>query len=151
MRHEFEDLGRRVMLLNGRQLDHVQLILLGIRDVTTEYQAGLALRESEAQYRTLVQNLHDYAILMLDPFGIIRHWSGGATRMTGYSPEEAIGKHVSLIYPREQVESGSVNAELEEARNTGAHEREGWQLRRTASASGGTKSSRRFERTTDAS
>jgi two-component system CheB/CheR fusion protein len=34
VRHEFEDLGERVMLINGRRLDHVQLILLGIRDIT---------------------------------------------------------------------------------------------------------------------
>ncbi len=32
--HEFEDLGLRVMLINARQLDHTQLILLGIRDIT---------------------------------------------------------------------------------------------------------------------
>ena len=38
--HEFEDLGRRVMLLNGRRLDHVQLILLGIRDVTEQHAAA---------------------------------------------------------------------------------------------------------------
>src|SRR3954454_17354990 len=101
------------MKLNARRLDHVQLILIGIRDVTAEQHAATALRASEAQFRTLVQNLHDYAILMLDPAGIIRHWSEGATRMTGYSPEEAIGKNVALIYPREQVESGAVEAELE--------------------------------------
>ncbi|HEX8915327.1 MAG TPA: PAS domain S-box protein, partial [Humisphaera sp.] len=43
--HEFETLGRRVMLVNGRRLDHVQLILLGIRDVTE-------LRATEARERT---------------------------------------------------------------------------------------------------
>lgn len=32
--HEFEQIGRKTMLLNGRRLDHVQLILLGIDDIT---------------------------------------------------------------------------------------------------------------------
>jgi two-component system CheB/CheR fusion protein len=32
--HDFETIGHRVMLVNARQLDHVQLVLLGIRDVT---------------------------------------------------------------------------------------------------------------------
>ncbi len=34
VRHAFEDLGERVMLLNARRLDKVQRILLGIRDIT---------------------------------------------------------------------------------------------------------------------
>jgi two-component sensor histidine kinase/PAS domain-containing protein len=32
--HNFETLGRRIMLLNGRRVDHLQLILLAIEDVT---------------------------------------------------------------------------------------------------------------------
>ena len=35
--HDFNDLGRRVMLLNGRRLDHQKLILLGVRDVTEQH------------------------------------------------------------------------------------------------------------------
>jgi two-component sensor histidine kinase/PAS domain-containing protein len=34
VRHEFEDIGERVMILNGRRLDHLNLILLAIEDVT---------------------------------------------------------------------------------------------------------------------
>ncbi|MFN8440166.1 MAG: CheR family methyltransferase [Caldilineaceae bacterium] len=36
--HTFEQLGRRVMLVNGRRLDHVQLILLAITDITERKQ-----------------------------------------------------------------------------------------------------------------
>lgn len=38
--HDFESIGRRVMLLNGRRLDHVQLILLSIEDITERKRAG---------------------------------------------------------------------------------------------------------------
>jgi light-regulated signal transduction histidine kinase (bacteriophytochrome) len=34
MEHTFETIGRRTMLVNARRLDHVQLILLGLRDIT---------------------------------------------------------------------------------------------------------------------
>src|SRR3546814_683701 len=32
--HGFEEIGRRIMLLNGRRLDHLDLIVLAIEDIT---------------------------------------------------------------------------------------------------------------------
>ncbi|PDT47727.1 MULTISPECIES: PAS domain-containing protein [Sinorhizobium] len=49
--HEFETIGRRIVILNGRRLDHLDLILLAIRDVTQQ-------RLLEAQQRTLMGELH---------------------------------------------------------------------------------------------
>ncbi len=46
--HEFEDLGRRVMLLNARRLDHVQLILLVIDDITDREQVEALRAAKEA-------------------------------------------------------------------------------------------------------
>jgi signal transduction histidine kinase len=43
--HTFEEIGHRVMLLNGRRLDNVQLILLVITDVTKHKQSEEALRQ----------------------------------------------------------------------------------------------------------
>lgn len=37
--HDFEDIGPRVMLLNARQIDHIQLILLAIEDATERKNA----------------------------------------------------------------------------------------------------------------
>ena len=48
--HQFEGIGRRIMLLNGRRLDHLDLILLAIRDVTEQ-------RKMEAQQQTLMGEL----------------------------------------------------------------------------------------------
>lgn len=45
--HEFEDLGKRTMLLNARRLDHLQLILLVIVDITDRKQAEEALRAAK--------------------------------------------------------------------------------------------------------
>ena len=39
------------------------------------------------------------AIVVSDPDGIIRLWNGGATRMFGYSAEEAVGRDLDLIIP----------------------------------------------------
>ena len=45
--HDFAEIGHRVMLVNARRLDHVQLILLGIRDITEKKQAEEELREAK--------------------------------------------------------------------------------------------------------
>lgn len=48
--HEFEGIGRRIMLLNGRRLDHLNLIILAIRDITER-------REHERRQRALMGEL----------------------------------------------------------------------------------------------
>lgn len=50
--HDFESIGRRFMLVNARRLDHVQLILLGVRDIT-------GLREAEESLSRLAKSLED--------------------------------------------------------------------------------------------
>jgi two-component system CheB/CheR fusion protein len=65
--HNFQTIGERVMLLNGRRLDHVQHILLAIEDVTERRQAELLLRQitsrltlaEQAERRRISQILHD--------------------------------------------------------------------------------------------
>ena len=39
------------------------------------------------------------AIVVSDPDGIIRLWNNGATRMFGYSADEAMGRDLDLIIP----------------------------------------------------
>ncbi len=45
--HEFEEIGHRVMLISARQLDHVQLVLLGIRDITESRLGELELHAAK--------------------------------------------------------------------------------------------------------
>ena len=47
VQHDFEQIGRRTMLVSGRRLDHVQLTLLGIRDVTEQKQSEVDLRATK--------------------------------------------------------------------------------------------------------
>ena len=61
------------------------------RDVTIEREAELRLRASEERFRTLVQNIRDYAIVGLDVDGGITEWTDGAARVIGYTGKSAIG------------------------------------------------------------
>lgn len=55
--HSFETIGPRVMMLNGRRLDHEQLILLAIEDVTVRDRTERLLRQSEARLASVLAHL----------------------------------------------------------------------------------------------
>jgi hypothetical protein len=80
--------------------------------------------------RLLVESLVDYAVLMLDTDGVIRSWSAGAERVNGYTADEVIGRHVSILYTPDARQSGHPEEELRLARQHGRYEEEGWRLRK---------------------
>lgn len=100
------------------------------RDLTERREAEKALRQSEEQFRILVDGVTDYAIYMLDPTGKVISWNAGAERIKGYTPDEIIGDHFSRFYPPEEVEVGAPASALSIAREAGRFEKEGWRLRK---------------------
>jgi PAS domain S-box-containing protein len=88
---------------------------------------------SEDRFRLLVQSVRDYAIFLLDPKGRIASWNEGAQLIKGYRPDEIIGRHFSVFYPSEAVETGFPQYELEVAAATGRFEDEGWRIRKDGS------------------
>jgi PAS domain S-box-containing protein len=100
------------------------------RDLSQRRLAEEALRESEERFRLLIQGVRDYAIFMVDPTGIITTWNAGAERIKGYTADEIIGKHFSIFYTPEDLESGKPARELEIAARTGVYEEEGERIRK---------------------
>ena len=56
------------------------------RDLTERKSGRGGLRQSQEQFRLLVQGVTDYAIYMLDPEGRVTNWNLGAQRIKGYLP-----------------------------------------------------------------
>ncbi|MGW9947676.1 PAS domain S-box-containing protein [Rhizobium leguminosarum] len=103
------------------------------RDLTERRAAEQTIRQSEEQFRRLVQGVSDYAIYMLDPNGNVSSWNFGAERIKGYRPQEIIGRHFSTFYTPEDRAAGLPETALSLARAEGRFEREGWRVRKDGS------------------
>jgi len=92
-----------------------------------------ALRESQEQYRMLLDGIEDYAIFMMDPQGRIVSWNAGAQRIKGYKADEIIGRNFSCFFPPESVERGRPEEILRMTAASGRHEEQGMRVRKDGS------------------
>lgn len=99
-------------------------------DITQRIQTERALRQSQENYRMLVEASIDYAIIMIDADGIIMSWNAGAEKVLGLSPAEAIGQPAASLFTPEDRHIGEPQRELTEARVTGRSEGNRWHSRR---------------------
>ncbi|MCE1252061.1 MAG: PAS domain S-box protein, partial [Anaerolineae bacterium] len=91
------------------------------------------LRDSEENFRMLVEGIKDYAAFMLDLNGFVLSWNSGAERMKGYQASEIIGKHFSVFYCEDDIEHNLPRFELSLAARKGSLEHEGWRVRKDGS------------------
>ena len=84
------------LLMEGEDVVGFQSIC---RDITELKKAQIALQDSEQRYRQLVERAADI-IYQIDVNGFFTVCNPAATRITGYSQEELIGKHyLELVHP----------------------------------------------------
>jgi PAS domain S-box-containing protein len=88
---------------------------------------------TEQDYRLLVENVKDYAIVMIDPQGYVVTWNAGAQKIKGFTAEEIIGKHFSIFYTKEDIAQGKTEKELSIALKDGRFEDESWRVRKDGS------------------
>ncbi len=103
------------------------------RDLTERKEKEEQLRQSEERYRSLVEQVTDYGIFMLDERGRIISWNEGAKRIKGYTYDEIIGKYFSIFYPEEDIINGKPAFELKKAIAEGKYEEEGWRIKKDGS------------------
>jgi PAS domain S-box-containing protein len=84
----------------------------------------------ERQYHLMIEEVEDYAILMLDRNGMIRNWNKGAQKIKGYTEEEAVGMHFRMFYPCEDREAGLPEQLIGKATREGKAIHEGWRIRK---------------------
>lgn len=82
----------------------------------------------------MVEEVEDYAILMLDAEGHILNWNRGAEKIKGYTEREIVGKHFSCFYPAGDRAAGLPERLLNQAREEGKAVHEGWRIRKNGTA-----------------
>jgi PAS domain S-box-containing protein len=90
----------------------------------------LALDSVRRHFQILIEGVVDYAIFALDKEGHVTSWNSTAQKITGYTPEEIIGKHFGIFYRPDERRAGSPTRALESAVQRGKHEVEGWRIRK---------------------
>ena len=96
--------------------EHGTLVLSAIRDISDSKRIAEELRraneelhqrttEQLGEYRSRLASIIDSsedAIIGKDLDGIITSWNKGAEHIYGYTPEEVVGKHISLLAPSDR-------------------------------------------------
>jgi PAS domain S-box-containing protein len=99
--HVFTTLGRRIMLLNARQIERAwgkeRIILLAFEDITERRRLEDLLTESEERYRRLFETASDGIVLLEKKEGHIAHANPAVEEMLGYSETECLGKKLHDI------------------------------------------------------
>lgn len=90
----------------------------------------LTLKDSEDLYHKMIDEVQDYAILLMDKEGYIQNWNKGAQKIKGYVEEEVIGKNFRIFYLKEDQESQLPEKLIEQAVHTGKANHEGWRVRK---------------------
>ncbi|SHN43347.1 PAS domain S-box protein [Chitinophaga sp. CF418] len=91
------------------------------------------LKRSEERYHKMIEEVEDYAILLLDRSGMIQNWNKGAEKIKGYHESEIIGKHFSIFYLPEDRAKHLPDRLIAEATRTGKAAHEGWRVRKDGS------------------
>ena len=93
--------------------------VLIFRDVTAQRRVERE-RASQLLARTLLASIiesSDDAIISKSLDGVIQSWNAGAERLFGYTAEEAVGRHISLVIPPDRrAEEDDIIASLKAGR-----------------------------------
>ncbi len=81
-------------------------------------------------YQKMIEEIQDYAIILLDKNGIIQNWNKGAENIKGYAEREILGKHFSIFYLQEDLDNNLPQKLIEIASKTGKAAQEGWRKRK---------------------
>ncbi|HYF47801.1 MAG TPA: EAL domain-containing protein [Planctomycetota bacterium] len=97
-----------------------------VEDVTQRHRAAEALRKSELKYRTLLENMNE-GLVIVDEKGNTQLVNDRFCEMVGYTREELLGTHESMLMARE--EDRELLAKMSQSRSGGGRDQYELQLK----------------------
>jgi PAS domain S-box-containing protein len=117
--HDFPGIGRRIVLLNARQIFRKKIgshiILLAMEDITMSRQTEESLHKAGALQRAIF-NSANFSSIATDARGVIQIFNVGAERMLGYTADEVTNRitPADISDPQEIIaRAQSLSVELE--------------------------------------
>src|SRR5437868_4868466 len=102
--------------------------------MTEKNYANLALNHPTATlWEKMVDEVRDYAFILLDKHGDVVNWNKGAESIKGYSRQEAIGKNFRIFYTQEDQDRNLPEQLIQRASDEGRALHEGWRVRKDGS------------------
>jgi len=110
--HDFTTIGKRIMLLNARQIKRgsgkEQIILLAIEDITKQKLADKLFYETNRLTNEYLDNLFNYAnvpIIVWDSSFVILRFNQAFKKLIGYDWVELRDKKINILFPKEKIDS----------------------------------------------
>ena len=108
--HQLDELGTVVTALNTMQ-SNLKQSFTALKNSESELQHHREHLEELVEERTaelqqqamIIDEIHD-SVVSTDLEGHVTSWNKGAERLFGFTAEEAMGKHISFIYPEEELD-----------------------------------------------
>ena len=108
--HHFSTIGRRVMLLNARQIKRAfgkeQIILLAIEDITERKGKEDILKETHratSDYLNILLNHMHAPIIIWDASFVIKRFNRKFEQLSGYDSAEVIDKKIDFLFPKDKI------------------------------------------------
>jgi two-component system, cell cycle sensor histidine kinase and response regulator CckA len=101
-----------------------------MRNEARDAGATRSKAESDDRFRTLVEQIRDYAVFMVDPEGRATTWNEGVRRLLGYEEHEFLGQPGQALFTPEDRARGEPERELRTAAEEGHASDDRWLIRK---------------------
>ena len=110
--HDFSTIGKRIMLLNARQIERdsgkEMIILLAIEDITERKLAEKSFSEKNRltnEYLDILFNHAHVPIIIWDSSSVITRFNHAFEELIGYNWTDSSDRKLDILFPKEKIKS----------------------------------------------